>query len=71
MGIKESKLRNLSEQDLKFLKDKTGLTKNEIINFFIEYNKDNPGRRLGRDEFLRIYTNWLKNDSFKKTFIKT
>ena len=71
MGAKQIKSANLNEKDLTYLINKTGLTKNEIIKFYIEYNRDNPYCKLDCDEFMRIYKIWLKKDFFKRIHLKS
>ena len=46
---------NLNDKDLKFLMDKTGMTKDQVNALFAKFNQDNPDGKLDRAEFMKLY----------------
>jgi hypothetical protein len=45
----------LTDKDIKFLIEKTGMTKDAVNDFFKKFNKDNPDGKLDRAEFIKLY----------------
>ena len=51
----------ITDKDLKFLMDKTGMTKDEINALLAKFNKENPDGKLDRAEFMKLYPT-LRNE---------
>ena len=46
----------LSDKDIKFLSEKTGMSKDDINNIFAKFNQNNPDGKLDKAEFMKMYT---------------
>ena len=46
---------HLNDKDIKFLIEKTGMTKDQVNALFAKFNQDNPDGRMDRAEFMKIY----------------
>jgi hypothetical protein len=50
----------LTEDDFKFFKEKTGITKEKFNEVLMKFSQDNPDGKLDRTEFKRLYTTFRK-----------
>jgi hypothetical protein len=46
---------SLSDKDLKFLIEKSGMTKEQVNAMLAKFNQENPDGKLDRAEFMKIY----------------
>ena len=46
---------SLNDKDLKFLMDKSGMTKDQINAMLAKFNQENPDGKLDRAEFMKMY----------------
>ncbi len=45
----------LSDKDIQFLVEKTGMSKDAVNDFFKKFNQDNPDGKIDRVEFMKLY----------------
>ena len=45
----------LNDKDLKFLIEKSGMTKEQVNAMLAKFNQENPDGKLDRAEFMKIY----------------
>jgi hypothetical protein len=54
-SINLKKPAKLESKDIKFLSEQTGMSKQEIEEFFIKFNDNNPDGVLNKQEFVKLY----------------
>jgi hypothetical protein len=51
----------ITDKDIKFLVEKTGMTKDQINGLLAKFNQDNPDGKLDKAEFMKLYPT-LRNE---------
>lgn len=55
-GNESRKASFISETDLIFLSNQTGMNKADIGNLFLQFKFNNPDGKLDKDEFVKLYS---------------